>query len=246
MLDLARLLGTFRPGDVHLWQGSIAALSEADTCLLDDDERRRAQAFRYAEDRQAFISRRIGVKRILGFYLGRPAAEIGFSVGRFGKPYLPVAEEVSFNWSKSANLWLLAIAPGGNIGVDIEYVAEDIDWQSLLPLVCHESEIRFIAQERAGAVQRFFQIWARKEALIKALGKGIRDDLPSLSVMPATTGNGGVPRNFPVQDAIDLQIEPGLAGAIVADFPIERLRRFAWPAAEIAECIMTTPFSIAA
>ena len=95
-----------------------------------------------------------------------------------------------FNISHAGDLVVCAISRDSQLGVDIEkkqYIAiEDFDncW-------CRE-EIRWLYRQD-DRTSAFFHLWTRKEAVIKAFGKGLSFDLKAINVLDekVVTGDNG-------------------------------------------------------
>ena len=91
--------------EVHVWLASLDPASETlDRLLasLSDDERTRADGFRFRRDRDAYVAGRGMLRGLLGRYLQRPAEEIVFSIGPHGKPSIADSsggERLRFNVS---------------------------------------------------------------------------------------------------------------------------------------------------
>ena len=69
---------------------------------------------------------------------------------------------------------MLAIS-NSEIGADTELVNHTYDYKEVLEGNFSADEIDFINQ--TSSFERFFTLWTRKEALTKATGKGLDDDL---------------------------------------------------------------------
>jgi 4'-phosphopantetheinyl transferase len=69
---------------------------------------------------------------------------------------------------------LYAVTMNRNIGIDVEYIKDNIDVVQIANRFFSSSEIQSLDcipdKERPG---KFFQYWTRKEALAKAIGKGV-------------------------------------------------------------------------
>ena len=101
------------------------------------------------------------LREILGRYLGRPADELRFERGRYGKPRLAEpAGELAFNLSHSGALALVAVAADREVGVDVE---------------------RIRAKRPAG----FYRRWADREARVKCVGTGLTAPVPPDATEPA-------------------------------------------------------------
>ncbi len=79
-----------------------------------------------------------------------------------------------FEFSHSHSLALCAVACEHELGIDLEYVREELDIEGIAQHVCSPGEIdklrKLPVSDRAKA---FFNCWTRKEALLKAIGKGL-------------------------------------------------------------------------
>ena len=102
---------------------------------------------------------------------GLAAAE--WTVGAHGKPRLAGAGAAwDFNLSHAGNYAVAALARGAQVGVDLESLARPADIELLGRRVFSEGERELV---RAGGREMFFDLWSRKEALLKALGCGWAD-----------------------------------------------------------------------
>ena len=166
-------------GQVHVWRVSLdipPAVLESMWLTLSSDEQERANRYRFARHRQAFIARRGRLRNLLGRYLGYDPTSLQFSYSQYGKPALQpeAAGQLCFNLSHSQGLALFAFARDVDIGVDIERLRTDFDHLEL-------AERFFSPREReelnalpiAIHPQAFFLCWTRKEAFIKAHGEGL-------------------------------------------------------------------------
>lgn len=160
---------------------AILARAEAfaDQAALSDRDRQRATRFRCLIDRDNFILGRTLVQRLI-----QPNAATSpcvVSIGNHGKPYIPGAW--AFNVSHSSRWVACAIAGAEPIGLDIEAFDGLGDYRGVLRMISHEAEQRWI--ERAPSEYRealFKRCWTRKEAILKATGVGLIDDLQAIDV----------------------------------------------------------------
>ena len=141
----------------------------------------------------------------------------GLQVDEHGRPWSP---GVSFNVSHSGTLGVIALAEGDRrIGVDVEQVRADTDVRALARRFFHPDEAAAIAGRR----DAFFRCWTRKEAVVKALGRGLSHPLDSFAVDvdadgPAeVAGVGGLLVR-------SLETPPGYVAALASDPPL----RFRW------------------
>ena len=111
-------------------------------------------------------------ERIASAYLKKTL--IGdYEVDEKGKPN---AKGVHFNVSHSKGHVVLVKAPCP-VGIDIEEVREVK--QDLIDFVCSLEEKTYIDSE-----EKFFEVWTNKEAILKAKGIGLRNDLKGVPALP--------------------------------------------------------------
>jgi 4'-phosphopantetheinyl transferase len=166
--------------EVHVWRVSLAppaGVYQNLYNLLSDDERRRAEQFKFDNLKKRFVAARGALRDILSRYLKAAASQIEFEYDSHGKPQLAAAHSrdgIGFNLSHAENLALCAVTRGRAIGVDVEFVrpladAEKIAKRFFSPL---ESSV-FSALPEEKRTIAFFNCWTRKEAFIKAIGAGL-------------------------------------------------------------------------
>jgi 4'-phosphopantetheinyl transferase len=166
--------------EVHVWRVSLNASQETIERLrqyLAPDERARAERFRFAKDHNQFIIGRGLLRALIGRYLACEPHEVCFGYSSYGKPSLDGYQAeagLQFNISHSHQLALLAFMYRKDIGIDIEYMRPDVEFEQL-------AEHFFSPDERAVLLgvppplrqQTFYNCWTRKEAYIKARGEGL-------------------------------------------------------------------------
>lgn len=171
-------------GEVHLWFATLEELRPQLTyynSLLDPVETERAQRFRFKQDRERFILGHGVLRELLGTYFKRDGSLIRFTRGPFGKPYLE-RKKLRFNFSDTKDAILLGFTTGQEIGVDIETMVREVDHAAVSEHYFSSTEIASIQAGGTAAKRRFLEYWTRKEAVLKASGVGIMDDLRVLRV----------------------------------------------------------------
>lgn len=151
------------------------------TCLLDLEEINSVNRYYKEADKNRFIICRSILKYLLSMHARMDVEHVKIDYLANKKPYLPSHPSLFFNVSHSENYALIAIA-NRPIGIDIEYINENFNFTPLLHDIFNDTEVSFIkkSQDKRHA---FYSLWTRKEAFVKALGKGIDDDFlktPSL------------------------------------------------------------------
>lgn len=148
--------------------------------LLDPTERERRAWFRRDQDRDRFTVAAALLRLAVGRRLGVAAAEIEVdrtcpSCGQpHGAPRLP-GRELFASISHSADRVAVAVA-SAPVGVDVEQLVE-LDIRPLVDTVLH-------ANERVGIdhADGFLTVWTRKEAVLKAIGDGLRRPMTEVTV----------------------------------------------------------------
>ena len=187
------------------------------TDLLTAPERARAERFIKREDAERFILCRGLRRRILADYLDRPPQELRFSRNENGKPFLEDSA-LSFNVSHSRDRLLIAVTAGRAVGVDIEFRRHGVAMDAIAQRWFAPEENRFFQCSENPHVG-FFDIWAKKEAYVKAQGQGIFHELNSFSVpLASAPGFPSIGKNgeWFFQP---LEIDPAYAAALVSEAP---------------------------
>jgi 4'-phosphopantetheinyl transferase len=172
-----------QPGACSVHFAELAELRqrrEALHHLLDEKERERAARFKFEVDRERYILGHGWMRELLGHYTGVPPKDVAAERGRFGKPYLP-DERLTFNLSDTKDAVVLAVALDLDLGVDVETVDRRVDHTAVGAHYFTPEEQEHIARSD-DAKRTFLELWTRKEAVLKASGVGIMDDLRSLRV----------------------------------------------------------------
>ena len=165
--------------EAHVWRLALdqpeAAWQRLER-VLTPDEVVRADRFYFARDRRRFVVSRAVVRLLLGQYLDLPSGTIEFYTGPYGKPYTSPQLEATpfqFNVSHSGEMALFGFVRQRQLGIDIEF-------RKTLPEI-REIAVNFFSPHEVATLMGlpsplqplgFFNCWSRKEAYIKAIGKG--------------------------------------------------------------------------
>ena len=169
--------------ELHIWVVDLNFPIEQKAQYLDSlsaEEKLRAQAFKIANPQENFIATRYTLRNILSQYLNSTNIKIAFTEHK--KPYLLDHPELQFNLSHSNELALIALALQHPVGVDIEKIRATFN-PAIVTRYFNENEqsalAKFPAQEQ---IKIFHRVWAKKEAIIKAIGGGLTMPVSSFSV----------------------------------------------------------------
>lgn len=179
-----------RGSEVHLWlamRGDLAPDAPL-VAALNNAERARASHLRNAADRALFVLAHAVLRDVLARHLGCDPGELLLDSGRHGRPMLAAVHDspLEFNLSHSGDAVLIAVAQGRAVGADIEAVVSHDDLDTVAAQVFSDDECAALAaQDANGRVALFHALWTRKEACLKAWGRGLGVPTRSFSVLAA-------------------------------------------------------------
>lgn len=178
--DPAPAPGDLAPGEVHLWW-SVLDLPDARTAslaaTLSREEMTRADRLR-GGGRARFIAAHGILRMILSHYLNRPPESLPCGREASGKPCLlsdGAPTKLHFSLSHSQGMGLFGFCSDRMIGVDIEQIRPVGNMDAIAERFFSGPERE--ALREAGPSRKptlFFQLWAMKEACVKATGEGLR------------------------------------------------------------------------
>lgn len=165
--------------NVDLWIAPAAPPSEGLLADLDDSEQARAAAISHPLTRRHFVAGHALLRRVLGRRLGLPPRAVPIDracrhcgADDHGKPFVTgVDPPTVFSFSAASGVVAVAVASGGELGVDIE-----------------EPRPRGWLRDCPGAPSSA-RSWVRLEALLKATGHGLTVEPTALLI----TEEAGVP-----------------------------------------------------
>lgn len=146
--------------------------------ILSAQELEKASRFRFLRDQHSYIITHAMLRIILGKYLELEPVEIEFVSNDYGKPSLSEKyKKIHFNLSHSSGLSVLAISTKSEIGVDIEKIDPEFDFDLIAKAHFSVAENSFLNAKHEQACERFYTLWTRKEAFLKVIGTGIGENL---------------------------------------------------------------------
>jgi 4'-phosphopantetheinyl transferase len=171
--------------EAHVWTARLSDSTGLGTLeqTLSCSERSHAQRFRFEKDRIKYIFSQGVLRQVLAGYLRKSPERIEFKSNEFGKPFLaePAGNrEVFFNMSNSKEVVVVAVTTERVVGVDVEHLRPIDQISSIASHYFSPNELALL--NLASSSQRnhvFCACWTRKEAYIKAVGKGLSIPLNS-------------------------------------------------------------------
>jgi phosphopantetheinyl transferase len=168
----------------HAW---LLPIWEAD---LDALEQRRAARFHHEADRRRFLLGRAAIRRLGAAFAGVATRDIIIREGEFGKPCFE-GIDLHFNLSHSGDAVVLAWSDAQAVGIDTEALNRESPHALREISRANFSAVELQAVEAATESELaalFFGIWTRKEAVLKAEGCGITEQLRAFSVLQWNDG----------------------------------------------------------
>jgi 4'-phosphopantetheinyl transferase len=172
---------------IHVWQIGLLATSDMIAkcrAILDSPEQERAARYLADVHRNRFIIARASLRLLLGRYLDRDPRDVSFAYNAHGRPEIASAPPpLAFNLSHSGDTAMLAVTRLPAVGIDLEYHRKPDRIEDLAERFFAPAEVR---QWRALPVELriagFFAGWSRKEAYIKAHGRGLNYPLDRFAI----------------------------------------------------------------
>jgi 4'-phosphopantetheinyl transferase len=152
---------------------------------LSDYEQTKADRFKHEADYSCYVTVHALLRIELSKLLGKKAKSISLGESEHGKPFVP-GLDLPFSISRTRNLFAFAVGHSNQfLGVDIEQIKPEIDITNISRNYFSDKEQQLISSLKNSDDQKrtFFEIWTRKEALLKAIGIGINTELHKVQVL---------------------------------------------------------------
>ncbi len=153
------------------------------SALLHADEIERASRYHRRIDRLRSLYTRSLLRILVGRYTNQNPLAVRLTKGLRNKPELPNNLGWQVNATHSGNWILLAIGKS-SVGIDVEEIKRDFTFTDVIPISFSTQEQEYLEADGENKV-RFYELWTRKEAFVKAIGSGIDE---TFSQIPALTG----------------------------------------------------------
>lgn len=210
--------------------------------LLAPDELERAARMGSEALRRRFLVAHGALRAVVARHAGLEPAALRFDTSgeAGGKPRLAgpaPARPTDFNLAHSGELALVAVATGVEVGVDVEQVQPLDDLGPLARRVLAPAEAARLAEvsvERR--LEEWYRAWTRKEAVLKACGRGLEVDPREVQLLPpdftplCTSPRFARATRGASWTVAPLQPAPGYVAAVAALAAGLAVRTLRWPA----------------
>lgn len=214
---------------------TVAAVLAPGRLALPADEAARIARFLQPQDRAEREAAHGLLRHLLAPFLGCAPAAIVLARDAFGRPFLAESTGLDLNLSHGSGWVAVGLVPGGRIGVDVEGATRPVDWDALAPHFMHPAELAAYRALAPGMrPNRALEIWAVKEACLKAGGQGLSDPPQTVRLIPDPAGWRLTHRGLALRAASSVvagtarlawAVEEGVRPAILVAEADGRLRR---------------------
>ena len=217
---------------IQIWHGNIAAEDahyQNYWRVLDAAEQAHAEKIKNDLLRKRYVEVHGRLRNVLAQTLNESPEKIKIKKAEHGKPYLADTPELAFNLSHSANTMVIAVGWNCQLGVDIESCKPRTSLAGLVDKCFAEEEIAYWNKlPEAQKILEFYRFWTRKEAFVKATGRGIGLGLNRCVINPENQAeflrvpaDYGQASTWHVQD---IALGQGVCSALVTDKDIVDVR----------------------
>ena len=175
-------------GDLVVYHGLAESFSNKLPVLyeyLSEHEKSRADHFKHESDYRCYVAVHALLRIELSKLLNTKPRFIKMGESEFGKPFIQ-GVDLPFSLSRTGNLFAFVVGHSNQfLGIDIEQIKPKIDFINISRNYFSIKEQQLIISFKDADDQKrtFFEMWTRKEALVKALGIGINTDLRKIEVL---------------------------------------------------------------
>lgn len=173
---------------IDIWHGHVEAEDkhyQRYWRMLDEAEQVHAGKLKNPLLRYRYVGIHGRLRELLAQLLMLSPEKLNIKKTGFGKPFLADHPDLVFNLSHSGSAFLIAVAFDCRLGVDLEYFKNRVDFSGLVNHCFAEEEITY--WNRLPEIRKkseFYNFWTRKEAFVKAVGRGLALGLKQCVVNP--------------------------------------------------------------
>ena len=148
--------------------------------LLSEQEMSRLQKFVFEKEKLMYTVSHGILRIILGNKINIAPEQINYHFNQNEKPFVDIPD-CYFNLSHTNNFFTIGFSNKHTVGVDTETHNRKMDWEHVAKLFFSESEVQSIyAALPHEQLKTFIAYWTRKEAILKAIGCGMVNNLKEI------------------------------------------------------------------
>lgn len=217
---------------IQIWHGDIDikdAYYQNYWRVLDAAEQMHAEKIKNALLRKRYVAVHGRLRSVLSEILNEPPEKINIKKAEYGKPYLVDRPDLVFSLSHSANVMVIALGRNCRLGVDLEICKLKAGLAALVDKCFSKEENEYWNKlpETQQTVE-FYRFWTRKEAFVKAIGRGIALGLNQCVINPESPVEflrvpAGCGQAL-LWHVLDVDLGQGACSALVADKDIGKVK----------------------
>jgi len=180
----------------HIWYIDKSRFSKEQILnfrkFLSEEEKTKADRFHFEKDQTRYTLSHGILNQLIANYLNIKLVDLLFEKNEKQKPFIKGYPHLQFNLTYSLNYILIAFrfCPENQldysnlqIGVDVEDITRSIDIELIIKdYFTFEEQNEILNSPSPSSV--FFKLWTRKEALVKATGTGLTNELKTYNLFP--------------------------------------------------------------
>jgi 4'-phosphopantetheinyl transferase len=145
---------------------------------LAEEERSRSMRYKFEKPRTQFVVCRGLLRHIISYFTQLAPHRIKLGYTEFGKPIFQYWRhnqvDIHFSVSHSGNFYIIGVSLDDPLGVDVERIRSCIRYRAIAYSQFAPSEIASFSKiPKQMQIKAFYSAWTRKEAIIKAAGRGL-------------------------------------------------------------------------
>ncbi len=155
--------------------------------LMSEKKKQRVNRFRFENDKKRTVVGEMLARGAISEWCGTSEESIVFEIAEHGKPYAKDLN-VEFNISHSADM-VVCVVDTQSVGVDIEKI-RPVDLNTA-KRIFNDEEVHYIFEcipdtedyndhTNDAVLQRFFELWTKKEAYGKLIGTGLFTEMDAI------------------------------------------------------------------
>lgn len=172
------------PNDIHIWRVDLHRIDFEGKMdfQLPEIELLAAGNRQLEADCKRYIASRYVLRSLLGRYTGRNPGELEFTTNSYNKPFLKDSK-LQFNLTHSDNIIIIAIGYADELGVDVEHIKPAAQLLQIMKRIFSPVEVHeLMKNDQQQLLKAFYTGWTKKEAYVKAKGKGLSIPLKSFAI----------------------------------------------------------------
>lgn len=154
-----------QPGKVDLWHIELPKVPVAMRQYLSLRDWDEAQKVGAVSEREGFIRVRSALRAVLAQYLDCSPEDLEFEHHAGGLRLSEPSSLLRFHHSHSANLLLVAVSFARQVGLDVEFMRDDLPFEMLADYYFDPRDARCLRDlAQTDRVRQFYQEWTSSEA----------------------------------------------------------------------------------